>query len=121
MCVRSLPPKDAFRGDQVAPDELVVAPGALVGIHRRGQEGLQRRRVVQDAGDERVSEPGQPKAAAAVVRGRTVIAREQRLGAGPQGQVEVQAGAGPVRERLGHERGGHAALLGQDVEDVAEA
>ena len=34
--------------------------------------------------------------------------------------MEVQAGAGAVRERLGHERGGHPALLGQDVQDVAE-
>src|SRR5215207_5302081 len=29
MWVRSFPPKDAFRGDQVAPEELVVAPVLL--------------------------------------------------------------------------------------------
>jgi hypothetical protein len=29
MWVRSFPPKDAFRGDQVAPEELVVAPVRL--------------------------------------------------------------------------------------------
>ena len=93
----------------------MVAPERLYELTVGCQERLKRGGVVQDAGDERVGELGEPKAAAAVV-----VPGEQSLGAGPEGQVEVQAGAGPVSERFGHEGGGHAALRGEDVQDVAQ-
>jgi hypothetical protein len=68
--------------------------------------------VLEDAGEERVGQPGQSEIAV-VCR-----VREQCGAVAPQRHVEVQPTARAVVERLRHERGGHPALLGQYREQV---
>ncbi len=70
--------------------------------------------MVEDAADERVGGLGQPEAA------RVVVGGEHRRAAAGQRQVQVQAAAGLVGERLGHEGRDHAALGGDHRQQVAQ-
>ena len=96
------------------------AAGALVGVHRRRDDRLQRGGVLEDPGHEGVRRGREPQPD--FVLSVPGLAGEQRAVGRhvAQREVQVQPRAGPVRERLGHEGRDHAALVGQHVEQVAQ-
>ena len=89
---------------------LVARHQAAVGVGRRRAEGQQRRRVLQQAADVVAGHLGEQRVAVGVVEERLIVV--------PEALVGVHAGAVVAEERLGHERGGVAVLVGDVLDDV---
>jgi hypothetical protein len=101
-------------GDQVAPELGDRRVDALVAVDRRVEQRAQGSGVLHDAAEEVIGELRQAERVARV--------EEQVLLAGgvPHRDMGMAAVAGQVRERLGHEGGAVAMVLGDGLDHVLE-
>ena len=88
------------------PGRQGVGAEPLVGVDRWVVHGSQRRGVGQHAGDRRPGDVGQPVLAVRIIEDRLAVVVDGR-------EVDVEAGAALVVERLGHERRHPAGAAGQ--------